>query len=185
MALNEKIVTTFDKKYNLEDFTRFTNELLVGLDPRGTVHYKIPSGFEDYIKQYRRIGKYTYNDGYEKIIDVIEVTLKRTSSIDRARTMQRNFVARYLNGAFGGTQRDAALVAFISEDDDGDISPDWRFSFVKMDYKIEIIEDEHGNIKRKPSVELTPAKRFSFLVGEFEDTHTAQKQLKDCFDLHL
>lgn len=181
-TLNDKLVSTFDKKYNSENFTQFINELLVGIEPRGTIHHKIPDVFKDYIKCYRRIGKYKYKDGYEKIIDVIEVTLKRTSSVEKARSMQRNFVARYLNGAFGGTQRDAALVAFISEDENKEISPDWRFSFVKMDYKVEIVEDENGNKKRKIGKELTPAKRFSFLVGDNEGTHTAQSQLKECLD---
>ncbi|MDD4083687.1 MAG: N-6 DNA methylase [Sphaerochaetaceae bacterium] len=58
---------------------------------------------------------------------------------------------------------DAALVAFYSHDQE-----DWRFSFVKMEYKF----DEKG----KPIKELTPAKRYSFLVGKNEPNHTCKKQ---------
>lgn len=174
--LNETIIReTFGQAYNREKFTRFTRELLTGIQERGTIHVQIPTQFKDYIQSYYRVGKYVYNDGFEKIIDVLEVKLKRNNSIEHARAMQRNFVARYLNGAFGDIKRDAALVAFISED-----AKDWRFSFVKMDYKSQIITQENGKQKRIIEKELTPAKRFSFLVGENEYIHTAQKQLFNC-----
>ena len=174
--LNETIIReTFGQAYNRDKFTRFTREILTGIQERGTTHVQIPTQFKDYIQSYYRVGKYVYNDGFEKIIDVLEVKLKKNSSIEHARAMQRNFVARYLNGAFGDIKRDAALVAFISED-----AKDWRFSFVKMDYKSQIITQENGKQKRIIEKELTPAKRFSFLVGENEDIHTAQKQLFDC-----
>ena len=174
--LNETIIReTFGQAYNRDKFTRFTRELLTGIQERGTTHVQIPTQFKDYIQSYYRVGKYVYNDGFEKIIDVLEVKLKRNNSIEHARAMQRNFVARYLNGAFGDIKRDAALVAFISED-----SSDWRFSFVKMDYESQIITLENGKQKRIIEKELTPAKRFSFLVGENEYIHTAQKQLFNC-----
>lgn len=174
--LNETIIReTFGQAYNREKFTRFTRELLTGIQERGRIHVQIPTQFKDYIQSYYRVGKYVYNDGFEKIIDVLEVKLKRNNSIEHARAMQRNFVARYLNGAFGDIKRDAALVAFISED-----TKDWRFSFVKMDYKSQIITLENGKQKRIIEKELTPAKRFSFLVGENEYIHTAQKQLFNC-----
>ncbi|MDD5021833.1 MAG: Eco57I restriction-modification methylase domain-containing protein [Endomicrobiaceae bacterium] len=173
--INKELVkNTFDKQYNRGQFVNFIKELLNGVEERNTIHTNIPNQFKDYIKSYRRLGKYIYNDRFEKVtIDVIEVNLKRTSSLERARTMQRNFVARYLNGTFGAIQREAALVAFINEDE----PQDWRFSLVKMDYKTEIQTD-----KRVIKVELTPAKRFSFLVGQNENTHTAQKQLFTCLE---
>ncbi|DAB16583.1 TPA: hypothetical protein CPT98_00105, partial [Candidatus Gastranaerophilales bacterium HUM_19] len=77
---------------------------------------------------------------------------------------------------------DAALVAFYSEDSQGEISPDWRFSLVQMNYVTEIVEKSNGKKKRKTAVELTPAKRFSFLVGSSEDTHTAQSQFYHCLE---
>ena len=99
--LNETIIReTFGQAYNRDKFTRFTRELLAGIQERGTTHVQIPTQFKDYIQSYYRVGKYVYNDGFEKIIDVLEVKLKRNNSIEHARAMQRNFVARYLNGAF-------------------------------------------------------------------------------------
>jgi Eco57I restriction endonuclease. len=61
-------------------------------------------------------------------------------------------------------------VAFVSPD-----NGDWRFSLVKMDY---ILEETPGG-KTKVKTELTPARRWSFLVGENESSHTAQSQLVD------
>lgn len=176
--LNKTIIEeTFAHAYDRNTFRRFIRELLSGVEDRDLNggNHRIAEQFVDYIDSYRRIGKYTYNDGFEKIIDVLEVKLKKNSSVDKARAMQRNFVARYLNGSYGGQHKDAALVAFISEN-----SPDWRFSFIKMDYKSSIITKEDGTKKRVIEKELTPAKRFSFLVGENEYIHTAQKQLYEC-----
>ena len=77
--------------------------------------------------------------------------------------MQRNFIAKYLSNA----DKDAALVAFYGED-----PQDWRFSFVKMEYQLQ--EVEPGKVK--PVKELTPAKRYSFLVGTNEPNYTCRKQ---------
>ena len=61
-------------------------------------------------------------------------------------------------------QEAGALVAFVSPNQE-----DWRFSFVKMDYRFDK--------KWKAKEELTPARRYSFLVEINESSHTAQKQL--------
>ncbi|WP_211209633.1 Eco57I restriction-modification methylase domain-containing protein [Thermodesulfobacterium thermophilum] len=76
--------------------------------------------------------------------------------------MQRNFIAWYLKGSRGGKLKDAALVAFVSP-----TSEDWRFSLVKMDYRFE---------EKKVKEEFTPARRWSFLVGKNEKSHTAQSR---------
>jgi len=64
--------------------------------------------------------------------------------------------------------KDAALAAFIAPDEE-----DWRFSLVKMDYKFE--KTKTGKVKVKE--EFTPARRWSFLVGANEKSHTAQSRL--------
>jgi hypothetical protein len=92
------------------------------------------------------------------------VYLKRETAIERARTMQRNFVAWYLSQG----EKDAALVAYVSPD-----QADWRFSLVKMDYKFETTAA--GRVKVKE--DFTPARRWSFLVGANEKSHTAQSRL--------
>ncbi|MCL0034870.1 Eco57I restriction-modification methylase domain-containing protein [Dehalococcoidia bacterium] len=112
-----------------------------------------------------RIGKYTED---ENEIDLLIVKLKRETSLERARTMQRNFIAWYLKGSRGGKLKDAALVVFVSPDKE-----DWRFSLVNMDYRFE--EGQSGRVKVKE--EFTPARRWSFLVGKNERSHTAQSRL--------
>ena len=186
-TVNATIVKdTFNKEYNEDDFRIFISELLPNADLSSEIEHRIqlPQTYNDFIRSAKRIAKYNYiSQEYneEKVLDVLVVKLKKATSIDRARTAQRNFIARYLNGS-RSYQKDAALVAFISEDENGNISPDWRFSLIQMNYVTEIIEDANGKKKRKTSVELTPAKRFSFLVGANEDTHTTQAQFKDCLD---
>ncbi len=118
--------------------------------------------FDDSIAKVERTSKYT--DPQDRLLDILVVHLKKETSLERARTMQRNFVAKYLNGSRGGVLKDAALVAFVAPNGE-----DWRFSFVKMEYRL----DEKGKVKE----EFTPARRYSFLVGKNEHSHTAQSNL--------
>ncbi len=64
--------------------------------------------------------------------------------------------------------RDAALAAFVAPREE-----DWRFSYIRMEYKQEMTDS--GRVKVRE--ELTPAKRYSFLVGKNEPNHTAQQQI--------
>jgi len=125
----------------------------------------IPDAYEPYISTLERIGKYKDREGNK--IDLLIVRLKKETSLERARTMQRNFIAWYLNGSRGDVLKDAALAAFVSPD-----TEDWRFSLVKMDYRL----DTSGE-KVKVKKEITPARRWSFLVGTNEKSHTAQSRL--------
>ena len=160
------IIEVFENPFDKKNFIHFLRNLLKSLEEKPFVYQGnyIPDAFEQYISSLERIGKYTYND---KEIDLLIVSLKREISLERARTMQRNFIAWYLKGSRGGKLKDAALVAFVSPDLD-----DWRFSLVKMDYRFE--ETPTGRIKVKE--EFTPARRWSFLVGRNEKSHTAQSR---------
>lgn len=159
---------TFQNSFQKDRFYRFAKELLNRFEDSPFVYRGnyIPDAYEPYVQTLERIGKYQDPDG--KKIDLLIATLKKESSLEHARTMQRNFIAWYLNGSRGGELKDAALVAFVAPD-----SEDWRFSLVKMEYKI--IETPSGRVKAKE--EFTPARRFSFLVGKNESTHTAQSRL--------
>jgi type I restriction-modification system DNA methylase subunit len=125
----------------------------------------IPSAYQPYVSRLERIGK--YSDG-DHIIDVLIIYLRKETSIERARSMQRNFIAWYLNGSRGDELKDAALVAFVSP-----TMEDWRFSLIRMDYRFE--EGKGGRVKVKQ--DFTPARRWSFLVGKNENSHTAQSRL--------
>jgi len=158
----ELIVSTFENSFDEDQFHKFIKYLLKEIEEKSfdLSGAFIPEPFRRYISSYKRIGKY-YDGNHE--IDILIVRLVRESSLERARTAQRNFVAWYLNGGRGGILRDAALVAFVSPN-----SEDWRFSLVKMDYRF----DEKGRVRS----EFTPARRWSYLVGKNEKSHTAQSR---------
>lgn len=165
------IIQTFENPFNKNNFISFISNLLKTFDGKKALAHRvgaqgITESFLDFISSWERIGRYTDED--ENTIDILIVKLKRETSLYRARTAQRNFVANYLMGKLGtSSQKDAALVAFISPDEE-----DWRFSLVKMQYRF--AETSTGRIKVKE--EFTPAKRWSFLVGKNEKSHTAQSR---------
>ena len=151
------IKDVFESSFDKEKYAYFIRNLLKNLQISEFTRtgYNIPKAFTGFISLYERIGKYEDEDGNQ--IDVLVVKLNKAHSIEHARSKQRGFVRWYLNKKM----REAALVAFHCEK-----SSDWRFSFIKMQYSLEKKKDE-----------LTPAKRFSFVVGEKGKSHTAQRQL--------
>jgi len=162
------IKEAFENPFDKSRFANFVRNLLKKAgDAPFTYHGNlIPDSYKPFISKYERIAK--YHDG-ENRIDVLIVHLNREKSIERARSMQRNFVAGYLQGRYGSSKdKEAAIVAFVSPDE-----TDWRFSLVKMDYRFE--ESSTGKMKVKE--EFTPARRWSFLVGCHEASHTAQSRL--------
>ncbi len=156
----------FESSFNKSNFIIFLKNLLKNFEDKTFVYQGnyIPDSFKQCITSLERIGKYTYDN---KEIDLLIVRLKQASYIEQARKAQRNFIAYYLKGSRGGKLKDAALVAYVSPD-----SKDWRFSLVKMDYHFE----ETLSGKTKINEDITPAKRWSFLVGESEKSHTAQSR---------
>lgn len=161
------IRNTFENPFDKEMFARFIKNLLKHIEEDRIPQRQgqlIPEAYRQYISTFERIGK--FHDG-ENRIDILVIKLQKETSIERARTMQRNFIAGYLQGKYGSSnEKEAALVAFVSPDE-----TDWRFSLVKMEYKF----NEKGKVKE----EFTPARRWSFLVGVNENSHTAQSRLVD------
>ena len=104
------VTQTFEAAFDAARFRTFARNLLNAIDETkafGPLQGQyIWEAFRDHVSQYWRVGTYTDPNG-EKI-DVLIVRLKHASSLDRARTMQRNFVARYLKER---DAKDAALVA--------------------------------------------------------------------------
>ncbi len=158
---------TFQNSFDKGRFRYFVKNMLVGIDEskafpilRGQYIYE---PFRPRIKQYERIGTYTDPDG--KKIDILIVYLHRHTTLDHGRTTQRNFIARYLKER---GEKDAGLVAFVSPG-----SEDWRFSLVRMDYRL--TQTPKGN--PRAALDFTPARRWSFLVGSHENSHTVQSRL--------
>lgn len=162
------ISTTFENAFDEDQYLRFLRELFNGQidesDDRKFDLYGqyIPDSFKEYVRRYKRLGTYTDPDGHE--IDLLIVILRRDGSLDRARTMQRNFAAYHLKRR----DKETAIIAYTTEE-----RGDWRFSMVRREPVVAF--SEKGNLIAKD--ELTPVRRYSFLVGKSERSHTAQQQL--------
>ncbi|KUK57298.1 MAG: hypothetical protein XD81_1616, partial [Bacteroidetes bacterium 38_7] len=163
------IEKTFNESFSEAQFTLFTKNLLNDLEQGEKVRsYSgnyIWDDFKEHINTYKRIGKYIDPNG--EAMDVLIVEVKSIAKLERARTALRNFVIKHLSRF----SKDYALVAFYSKEDRG---AEWRFSFIKLEYQ-SVLDEEKGKVKTR--TEFTPAKRYSFLVGKYEKTHTAKNQL--------
>ena len=163
--MKELLKRTFESRFNEGNYKELTVNLFNRFD--FSREHTLKNQFNEIEKQALEDFTYvgTYEDIGKKRLDILVVELKGGSKVERARSLQRNLIGKYLKNNLS----DAALVAFYSKD-----NPDWRFSFVKIDYRL----NEKG-IK----VEIgTPPKRYSFLVGKTEPSHTAQKQLLPLLD---
>jgi len=162
----ELIRDIFRNRFRRENYQLFLRNLLNDIELRNN-HYVgnyIASSFRENISQYWRIGKYVDPDGYE--IDLLVVELKSLSKLDRARSMLRNFAVSCLDTF----KKDYALIAFYAKEDEG---ADWRFSFIKKEFQA--FQDDKGKVKTKKT--YSPARRYSYLVGEHETSYTASRQL--------
>lgn len=151
-------------KYVHDEFVGFTREFLNDIQLVAPNTYnKEYSNFSFYVAGYYHIGNYITDDG--DVIAVLSVNLNRGETVERARSMQRNFVKTLIerNGCAG------AIVAFYTAEE----PEKWRLSFIRMDY-----EFSKGKVDQK----LTPAKRYSYLVGEKEPCTTALQRLFPIFD---
>jgi len=162
----ELISSLFTQAFDRQRYEHFLRNLLNHFEPRSG-HYTgnyIPDAFKEHVNQYWRIGKYADPEGEE--LDLLVVEVSSFAKLERARSSLRNFAVNRLKQF----EKDASLIAFYARDDGGE---DWRFSFVKIEH--EAFRDAKGKVKLKQ--ELTPARRYSYLVGVHENSHTAAKQL--------
>ena len=86
------IGNTFNSAFDRSAFVSFVGNLLnLHSDAYSFKNIGIYDSYKQHIKSLELVTK--YSDG-QNDIDVLIVTLVRDTSLDRARTMQRNFVAR-------------------------------------------------------------------------------------------
>ena len=161
------IENTFNAKFDENKFMLFIKNFLNDIEPHNNQYSGnyLWHAYKEHINSYKRIGKYIDPEG--DALDVLIVEVKTVAKLERARTSLRNFVIKHLSEF----NKDFALVAFYSKEDDG---ADWRFSFIKLEHQAYIDEEKQ---KVKISKKFTPAKRYSFLVGEYEKAHTAKTQI--------
>src|SRR6266702_637308 len=159
---------TLTQSFDKTRFRNFVLELLNEFDESkafASNRTYIKDAFKNHVERFERLG--TYRSPSDEKLDVLIVHLTQQSKLERARTAIRNFVADHLKQRDG---KDAALVAFVSPTE-----TQWRFSYVKMEYAT--IKKDSGMIGVE--TKLTPARRFSYIVGEGESCHTAQTRFLD------
>lgn len=158
----EIISSTFSNNFDEQRYEKFASNLFKTYESKDKIveSQYIKLAYRAFVIKYKIVGTFEDREGHE--IDILEVNLKKSSTLERARTAQRNFIAEYLKSR----NKDAALVAFISPD-----NKEWRLSLVKMENSLEVV-----NEKLKTKEEVTPAKRWSFLVGKNEGSHTARSR---------
>src|SRR5436190_5188153 len=159
---------TLTESFDRTQFRKFMLELLNEFDESKAFTSNktyIKDAFKNHVEHFERLGTYTSPD--DEKVDVLVVHLTKQSKLERARTAIRNFVADHLKQRDG---KDAALVAFVSPTE-----KQWRFSYVKMEYAT--VEKDSGKVGVE--TRLTPARRFSYIVGERESCHTAQTRFLD------
>ena len=159
---------TFTERFNEARFTYFVQNLVNHLDETKKQVWKLKkAAFQDHVNHFTRLG--TYTDPRGERMDILVIHLRRETTLARGRVTLRNFVADYMTTGHGKGKA-AVIAAFVSPAED-----DWRFSFIKLDYTLE--KTELGFFTERAL--LTPARRYSYLVGTNENCHTAQKQFLD------
>jgi hypothetical protein len=157
------IVQTFTQAFDKGRFGAFVVNVLNHIDESKASAWNsqyVEDAFKEHVNRYERLGTYTSPE--KEKLDILIVHLTQASKLERTRTAIRNFVADHLRTR---DEKDAALVAFVSPSE-----KQWRFSYVKMDYASVLKESGKVGVETR----LTPARRFSYLVGEGESCHTAQ-----------
>ncbi len=157
--------STFKAPFDRERYQRFVSELCNGFDAKSH-NMLVPEAFAAHVKSCQRLG--TFMSPEDELADVLIVHLTASGKLERTRTALRDFVAHKLKRGEGddNAYKEAGLIAFVAPD-----SQSWRFSYVRMEYETKR-DPVTGKIKAEER--LTPARRYSYLVGADEECHTAQ-----------
>ncbi len=164
-ATAQRLVSeTFKAAFDKKRYRDFINELCNGFNEAKAQIMSVPEAFTPHVKSCQRLGTFESADG--ELADVLIVHLTESWKLERTRTALRDFVAHKLKR--GDNYKEAGLVAFVAPDE-----LSWRFSFVRMEYETKR-DTNTGKIKTEER--LTPARRFSYIVGVDEECHTAQSR---------
>ena len=172
-----KIQNILENEYSNENFITLVKEIFPEMQLVAPDKFNEEfSNFSSYVCGYTHIGNYTTPDN--KKVLVLSIQLKNAQYVENSRSAQRNFAKKLIEN----NHCDASFIAFytkpIAKRDEAEILNDkdskWRISFVKIDYSINF-----DNEKLKTNKSLTPAKRYSYLVGKGEPSHTAIERIKE------
>lgn len=162
-AVVNKIESILHSPYDTKNYVELVREIFPN------VHLVAPeklnkefSNFSSHIEGSAHVGTFQTPD--KKKIIIMSVQLKKAGYVENSRSTHRSFAKKLIENG----NADAAFIAFYTEDD-----PKWRLSLVRLDYEMKI---ENGRLKTAEN--LTPAKRYSYLVGKDEPCHTAISQFE-------
>lgn len=157
-AVVKKIETILKSPYDTKNYVDLIREIFPKVSMVSPDKFrKEYTNFSSHIEGSIHVGNYKTPD--KKNIIIMAVQLKNVGYVENSRSTQRSYAKKLIENA----NADAAFIAFYTE---GELK--WRLSFVRLDYEMKI---ENGHLKTKEN--LTPAKRYSYLVGENEPCHTA------------
>lgn len=153
-----KIESILTSEYSTANFVELMREIFDSMKIVAPNNFRQEfSNFSTHIVGCAHVGNYTTPE--DKKIAIFAVQLKKENYVEGSRSTQRSYAKKLIEGG----NCDAAIVAFYTE-----CEPKWRLSFVRLDYEMKI---EQGKLKTTENI--TPAKRYSFLVGKDEPSHTA------------
>lgn len=150
-AVVKKIETILHSPYDTKNYVDLVREIFP--DVRIVAPEKFNkefSNFSSHIEGSAHVGTFQTPD--KKKIIIMAVQLKKAGYVENARSTHRSFAKKLIENG----NADAAFIAFYTEGD-----PKWRLSLVRLDYEMKI---ENGRLKTAEN--LTPAKRYSYLVGQ-------------------
>ena len=179
-AVINKIQNILENEYSNENFVTLVKEIFPEMQLVAPDKFNEEfSNFSSYVDGYIHIGNYTTPDN--KKILILAIQLKNAQYVENSRSAQRNFAKRLIEN----NNCDASFIAFytkpIAKRDENEKLNDkdskWRISFVKIDFSLNF---DNGKLRTNKS--LTPAKRYSYLVGKGEPSHTAIERIKELID---
>jgi hypothetical protein len=152
-----------DKSFIKEDFIEFIEDLTWNTVQINDIKKSKSSdaSWNEYYKEEYMV----YEDKAWEKIAIMSYKMPSTTKVEKARSYQRNLISNYLKNEWVFDWIDSVLVAFYNEN-----SSDWRLSFVKQEFKLD---------NWKIINELTPAKRYSFLVESKSKNITVKQRLNE------
>ena len=154
----KRVEETLTSEFNFTRYTDLVREIFPSVKIIAPDEFNEEwSHFASHIEGSYHVGNYTDPDGKKLIIHSVQ--LVKQSYVEKSRSTQRSYAKKLMESG----NADAAIVAFFTPGD-----PKWRLSFVRLDYEIKF---ENG--KMNTTENMTPAKRYSYLVGKDEPCHTA------------
>ncbi len=157
-AVMHRFETILTMEYDINNYVELTKEIFPQMKIVAPGRFRPErTNFSSHIEGSTHVGTYTSPENEDIII--MAVQLKNARYVEGSRSTQRSYAKKLIENA----NADAAFIAFYTEGD-----PKWRLSLVRLDFEMKI---ENGQLKAAESI--TPAKRYSYLVGKDEPCHTA------------